>query len=425
MSARRRRNAWSAGLIALALLAVDRPAALADQEAQAPHAGMHHDQPSPGWQFMQDGAVFLMFNNQGGPRGETEIKAPNWWMGMASRKAGRGQLTLNLMLSLDPATVGAQGYSEIFQVGETYNGDPLIDHQHPHDFLMQASAVYRLPLTKGVRLTLAGAPVGEPALGPVAYMHRLSSYENPIAPLSHHTLDSTHVAMEVFTASIDRGPIQVEGSAFRGAEPDEQRWDLMDPGAIDSWSARVWYRPSPSWSFQVSRGFLNEPEASEEGDVRRTTASGSWTRVRDTGWTAVTAAWGQNQKLGGDYNAFLLEATHAFGRQLTIFGRLEHNQVETDVLRFGVHLAQGGRKKAHVVLPGTIDYVSALTLGGSRTFWTPRSWDFAAGGDVAAYGVPSVLEPTHGAHPVSFHLYFRVRIPSSHRMTEMTMTNPT
>src|SRR6185312_12142260 len=217
MSARRRRNAWSAGWIALALLAVDRPAALADQDAQDPHAGMHHDQPAPGWQFMQDGAVFLMFNNQGGPRGETEIKAPNWWMGMASRKAGRGQLTLNLMLSLDPATVGAQGYSEIFQVGETYNGDPLIDHQHPHDFLMQASAVYRLPLTKGVRLTLAGAPVGEPALGPVAYMHRLSSYENPIAPLSHHTLDSTHVAMEVLSASIDRGPIQVEGSVFRGA----------------------------------------------------------------------------------------------------------------------------------------------------------------------------------------------------------------
>src|SRR6476620_4047569 len=123
MSARRRRIAWSAGLIVVAQLAVDRPAALADQDGQQdPHAGMHHDQPSPGWQFMQDGAVFLMFNNQGGSRGETEIKAPNWWMGMATRQAGRGRLTLNLMLSLDPATVGAQGYSEIFQVGETYNG---------------------------------------------------------------------------------------------------------------------------------------------------------------------------------------------------------------------------------------------------------------------------------------------------------------
>jgi hypothetical protein len=423
MSARRHPITRRTGWLVLAMLAM-RAVALAAQGAQDPHAGMHHDHPTQGWQVMEDGAIFLMFNNQGGPRGETEVKAPNWWMGMARHAAGRGSLTLNLMLSLDPATVGAQGYSEIFQVGETFNGDPLIDHQHPHDFLMQASAVFRHPLAKQFGLTLAGAPVGEPALGPVAFMHRLSSFENPIAPLSHHTLDSTHLAMEVLTASIDRGPFQVEGSAFRGAEPDEQRWDLIDPGAIDSWSARVWYRPAPSWAFQVSHGFLNEPDASEEGDVRRTTVSGSWSRVRDTGWTAVTGAWGLNRKIGGDYNAFLLEATRAFGRTLTLFGRVEHVQVETDVLRFGVHTFQGGRKKAHVVLPGSIDYLSTFTAGASHTFWAPRTWDFAAGADVTGYVVPSVLQPTHGDHPVSFHLYLRVRVPSSHRMTDVTMTSP-
>lgn len=409
-------------IFGLAVLAL--PSSLLAQAAGDPHAGMHHDQGSQGWQFMQDGALFLMFNAQGGPRGETEIKAPNWWMGMARHSVGRGSLTVNLMLSLDPATVGAQGYSEIFQVGETFNGVPLIDHQHPHDFLMQAAAVYRLPLWSGVALTLAGAPVGEPALGPVAFMHRLSSFENPIAPLSHHTLDSTHVAMGVLTGLIDRGPIQVEASTFHGAEPDEQRWDLMDPGPLDSWSVRGWFRPSPSWSFQVSHGFLKQPEAAEEGDVGRTTASGSWTRRRDESWTAVTAAWGRNHKIGGNYNAFLLEGSHAFGQALTVYGRAEHDQVETDVLRFGMHVAQGGRKKAHVVLPGTIAYVSALTLGASHSFWKPGSWDFAAGGDVIGYGVPALLQPTHGDHPISFHLYLRVRAPSRHRMTEITMISP-
>jgi hypothetical protein len=408
---------------ALALLTITSPAR-ADQSASDPHAGMHHDQAVHGWQFMQDGALFLMFNAQGGPRGETEIKAPNWWMGMARHSAGRGSLTLNLMLSLDPATVGAQGYSEIFQVGETFNGGPLIDHQHPHDFLMQAAAVYRVPLWAGFAATLAGAPVGEPALGPVAFMHRLSSFENPIAPLSHHTLDSTHVAMGVLTGSIDRGPFQVEASTFHGAEPDEQRWDLMDPGPLDSWSVRGWYRPSPSWSFQVSHGFLKEPEASEEGNVGRTTISGSWTNRRDESWTAVTAAWGRNHKIGGNYNAFLLEASRAFGGAVTVYGRIEHDQVETDVLRFGMHTAQGGRKKAHVVLPGTIEYVSTLTLGASHTFWKPGSWDFAAGGDITGYAVPLLLEPTHGDHPVSFHVYLRVRPPSGHRMTDVTMTSP-
>jgi hypothetical protein len=417
-------RAW---LIGLALVTVSTPG-WAAQAGGDPHAGMrgmqHEHESADGWEFMQDAAVFLMFNNQGGPRGETEVKAPNWWMGMGSHRVKRGKLTLNLMLSLDPATVGAQGYSEIFQVGETFNGDPLIDHQHPHDFLMQAAAVYRVPLTKGFALTLAGAPVGEPALGPVAFMHRLSSYENPIAPLSHHTLDSTHVTMGVITAGVDRGPFQVEGSTFHGAEPDEQRWDLMDPGPFDSWSVRGWYRPSPSWSFQVSHGFLKQPDASEEGNVGRTTASGEWLRVGAHGWSAVTVAWGLNRKIGGDYNALLLEASHAFGKTLTIFGRLEHDQVETDVLRFGVHTFQGGRKKAHVVLPGSIDYVSTLTLGASHTFWTPRSWDVAAGADLTGYIVPPLLQPTHGDHPVSFHLYFRVRPPAKHRMTEMTMTGP-
>ena len=99
-------------------------------------------------------------------------------------------------------------------------------------------------------------------------------------------------------------------------------------------------------------------------------------------------------------------------------------QVETDVLRTGVHTFQGGRKKAHVVLPGSIDYLSTFTAGASHTFWAPRTWDFAAGADVTGYVVPSVLQPTHGDHPVSFHLYLRVRVPSSHRMTDVTMTSP-
>ena len=177
------------------------------------------------------------------------------------------------MLSLDPATVGKQGYSHIFEIGESFEGNPLIDHQHPHDFLMQAAAVWRQPLSKGLTLTLAGAPVGEPALGPIAFMHRSSAAENPMSPLGHHTFDSSHIAMGVITAGLDRGPFQVESSVFHGAEPDENRWDLMDPGALDSWSIRGWYRPSPAWSFQVSHGFLKEPDALEEGDVWRTTAS--------------------------------------------------------------------------------------------------------------------------------------------------------
>ena len=44
------------------------------------------------------------------------------------------------------------------------------------------------------------------AIGPVAYMHRPSAMDNPAAPLSHHTFDSTHIAYGVVTAAVDHGP---------------------------------------------------------------------------------------------------------------------------------------------------------------------------------------------------------------------------
>src|SRR5690242_16046259 len=120
--------------------AQDPSAALTDRTAA----------PASRWTFMQDGILFVMFNDQDSSRGERELRAPNWWMGMGQRPIKSGVLTVDVMLSLDRATVGAEGYSHIFQIGETFNGIALIDHQHPHDFLMQLAAVWRQPLARGV-----------------------------------------------------------------------------------------------------------------------------------------------------------------------------------------------------------------------------------------------------------------------------------
>jgi hypothetical protein len=286
---------------------------------------------------------------------------------------------------------------------------------------MQAAVVWRRPLARGYTLTLAGAPVGEPALGPVAFMHRSSAAEFATAPLAHHTLDSTHIAMGVATAGVERGPWQVETSLFHGREPDDDRWDIMDAGRLDSWSVRGWYRPSPSWTFQISHGFLNEPETLETGDIRRTTASGSWAHRRGAGSDAITLAYGRNNNEGADFSAVLAESTHTFGRN-TFYGRFEAVQVETDLLRFGIHAFVGG-KKAHVPDDvGRVDIVRAFTAGAVRSVARWSDWDFAAGGDLTAYGVPSVLKPTHGNHPLSLHIFVRVRPPSRERMTDVTMT---
>jgi hypothetical protein len=325
--------------------------------------------------------------------------------------------------------MGKDGYPLLFQTGETADGrEPLIDRQHPHDFLMQASASYRMPVGRGYSLTFTGAPVGEPALGPVAFMHRASAFENPTAPLSHHTLDSTHITMGVLTAGLDRGPWQVEASTFHGAEPDEDRWDLMDPGALDSWSVRGWYRPTTAWTFQLSHGFLKNPEASETGDVRRTSVSGSWMRKRgDHGWTAATIAYGRNNEVGGDFNAIIGEITHTRDRAhpISFYSRWESLQVEDDLLRFGVHgFSEEGGRKRHVPETGAgRDWLTALTLGGAQALGKPWGLDLGVGADVTFYVVPAILQPNYGSSLASFHVLFRVRPPAPMgRMLETTMS---
>src|SRR4029079_3378141 len=263
--------------------------------AQTPHD--HGSMPMPdstsGWHFMQDGIVFAGWNHQGGPRGGDEFVAPNWWMGMASRDTSRGRLTFTGMLSLDAATLGRDGYREIYQSGETLDGDPVIDRQHPHDLFMQLAVVWRLPLGSTTGFTIAGGPVGEPGLGPVAFMHRASAGDNPAAPLAHHLLDSSHVAFGVVTAAVDHGPFVVEGSVFNGREPDDNRWDF-DFGALDSFSGRLWYRPGATWELQVSSGRLEDPEVLEPGKVVRPTASAQWTHVQADDVASVAVAYGRN-----------------------------------------------------------------------------------------------------------------------------------
>jgi hypothetical protein len=355
---------------------------------------------------------FGFVNHQGGPRGGNEFKSTNWLMGMASRPAGTGVLQLTGMVSLDPATATPHGYREIFQVGETYEGAPLVDRQHPHDLLMQASVSWRVPLNDKTALTLSGAPVGEPALGPTAFMHRASAAENLMAPLSHHTLDSTHITMGVLTAGVQRGPWTIESSLFHGGEPDDNRWDLVDPGALDSWSARVWFTPSSKWQFQASHGFLTEPEPLEHGNVRRTTASAEWFQPRADGFSAATLAYGRNDKAHGDNQALLAEATERRGR-LSAFGRFETLQVETAIL---AGAAAGFAEDQR-------DVVSALTIGSVWEMARWKGFETGIGADLTIYGVPEALQPTHGDRPVSFHIFLRVRPPAAHmgRMWNMRM----
>jgi hypothetical protein len=368
------------------------------------------------WSLSVDGVAFATFNRQGSRRGETEFVSQNWVMVMGMRPLARGMLTLSGGLSAEPLTIGAGGYSHIFQVGEAYQNLQVTDRQHPHDLLMQLAATWRVPIGNQVNFTVAGGLVGEPALGPVAFIHRASSFENPTAPLSHHIFDSTHIGHGVVTMGVDRGPLAFEASAFRGREPDEHRYDL-DLGALDSWSTRLWIRPGPEWAIQGSYGHLHEPEALEPGDQRRTNGSVSWFRQRGAHFTAATAAVGRNARPFSKVRALLLELTQQWGRT-SVFSRFESLTVETEILLFP--------QVVHRPHPGElIDPVKQLTVGAVRDVASIRGFQLGVGADVAFYGVPETLQFTHDRRPASYHVFMRVRPPAiGGRMWNMTMGAP-
>jgi hypothetical protein len=363
---------------------------------------------------MQDGVVYGLFNHQGGPRGGDEFVVPNWWMGMLMRETGRHRFGLNAMLSLDPATVGSRGYRKIFQVGEVFDGKPLIDRQHPHDFFMQLAATWQTTTRAGTIL-LAGGPAGEPTLGPVAFMHRPSAAGLPFAPLGHHTFDSTHISFGVVAAGITHRQWTFEGSVFNAREPDQHRWDF-DLGALDSIAGRIWFRPTAAWEAQISTSRLRDPEALTGGDVYRTTASVSRSEIGDLDLSGFTAAYGVNAAHGERRHGVFAELTLERGA-LSWFGRAEIQQLEIGPL-------VTGEAEGHASENEESGAVKALTLGAARRLGTWRGFDAALAAQLGLHLTPEPLEATHGRRPISFQAFLRLRLPTggADRMWNMRMT---
>ncbi|HUR34367.1 MAG TPA: hypothetical protein VM032_11275 [Vicinamibacterales bacterium] len=367
-----------------------------------------------GWSTMWDGVVFGTFNHEGGPRGGTQFRSQNWLMLMAHRKLGSGTLSLNGMFSVEPATVGAAGYLELFQHGEAYKGLPVVDAQHPHDAFMQLDASFAQPIGQ-TTIILSGGPSSSPALGPTPFMHRLSASENPTAALTHHTFDSTHVTFGVVTLGVRRGWFTLEASAFKGREPDWKRWDL-NLGKFDSGSGRLTIRPHREWEFQVSRGRLIQPEELEPGNQNRTNGSLSWTRLHaDGGFTAVTIMSGRVSRTYSWTGAFVAEGTHWMGKT-AVFGRYEGTGVETEHLLFP--------QSVHRPHPGElVDPLHAVTAGATRRLFRGAGIDVALGGDLTFYRVPPRLREPYGPRPLAAHVQFRVR-PLKAAPMSMDMSMP-
>jgi YHS domain-containing protein len=285
---------------------------------------MIHRQNGP-WMLMAHENAFLQFLHESGEPGAHQTGSINWLMGMAGRNVGRGHLALRSMVSVEPWTIRGCGYPDLLASGEICGGEKIHDRQHPHDLFMEISAEYDAPITATTRWQIFGGPAAEPALGPVAYPHRVSAMPNPIAPITHHWFDSTHVSFGVVTGSVYGRKWKAESSAFNGREPDENRKDF-DFGALDSVSGRVWFLPTANLALQVSAGHLKEAEAEEIGprrDVHRATASATYHRLSGQTIWASTVGWGRNSELDRATHALLAETVVTRADRDSWFGRLE------------------------------------------------------------------------------------------------------
>lgn len=347
------------------------------------------------WMLMAHGFVTAQYTNHSGPRGDDKVYSTSMGMFTAERDTAFGRVQFKSMLSLEPA-MNSRGYPNLFSSGETANGQPLVDRQHPHDLFMELAARVDFDLGGNTRLFLYGGPVGEPALGPSAFMMRQSARYNPEPPITHHWFDSTHITYGVVTAGIASPRFQLEASAFRGAEPDENRWDIETP-KLDSWSVRGTWTPSPRWAVQASYGEIKQPEALHPGqDERRFTASAHYA----TGRLSAMAAFSAKKRVPGDtLTAWLAEANWNLDGHNTLFGRVE-NVANDEFFPDHTHPLHD---QAFRVTKFQLGYARRIPVGPV---------ELALGGSVSAYAKPEALTPYYGNRPIGYTLFARISLGS-------------
>ena len=357
------------------------------------------------WMYMFHGNIFLRYNSQDignkGSRGDSKFDAPNWFMGMGQTKVGgKGLFRFSAMLSLDPLTVGGEGYPLLFQSGETWKREPLVDRQHPHDLFSELSVGYTHMFSRDADAFVYLGYPGEPAFGPVAFMHRPSSLYNPDAPIGHHWQDATHITFGVATLGFRYKNFKLEGSSFTGREPNEERYGFDMP-RFDSWSARLSYNPSPAWALQASKAWVKDVhEFGPREDVDKTTVSAIHAISLGSKSSLNSAAvWGYNSPQGHhpSSHSFLVESALRMNAT-TVFGKYEWVEKSTEDLL--LNEAIFGHE--------SLFKVNAITLGLQQKLLKTLNTNLALGVQGSLYISPDELEEVYGKTPMALEVYLRI-----------------
>lgn len=351
------------------------------------------------WTAMLHGVAFGEFDHQGGPRGASQWGVIDWEMLMLMHDVGTGKLHLHAMASLEPLTIGSRGYPLLLQTGESYKGQPLHDRQHPHDLIMELAALFQQPIAPNLAVELYGGLAGEPALGPVAFMHRPSAQNDPFSPLGHHWQDATHISYGVLTAGLYSRLWKLEGSWFNGREPNENRWNL-DLRKLDAYSGRLTVNPTGRLSLSGWYGYLPSPEwLHPDEQVHRYGASAQYGGRGIAGGTwGSTILWGANRSAGHVENSLLAETNLEIGRKNAVFARAEYVRKSAEELVLPT-MDPGREFDVRSLVGGYVREVTSIP-GGSIGVGVRASVNF----------VPASLEPYYGSRtPAGVGVYVRVR----------------
>jgi hypothetical protein len=374
------------------------------------------------WTVMLHGAAFAQFLYEPGDIHRTgglsnqQASSVNWFMTAARRSLGGGRMGLRAMVSVEPWTVRDCGFINVLANGETCEGDTIHDRQHPHDLWMELAADYDRPLGGSVRWQVYAGLSGEPALGPVAFPHRLSAAPNPVAPIGHHWLDSSHIAFGLVTTGLYDRRWKAEVSIFNGREPDAARADL-DLGPLDSVSGRLTLMPTSRLAFQVSAAHLRAAEEEfppqPRTDLDRATASITYHRIGSAGRTwATTVAYGVNAALEVVPGAVVDLTTHAVLLESHISLRERHAW-------FGrVEVVGKPGHDLHVhEAPARVFPVGKAQAGYVRYFHPWKGLVSGIGGTASFSIVPPALASRYsGRFSTGIGVFFHLR-PARHEMT--------
>jgi len=227
--------------------------------------------------------------------------------------------------------------------------------------------------------------------------------DNPFAPLGHHWQDATHISFGVVTAGVFTRSWKLEGSAFNGREPNDERWDF-DRIKLDSYSGRLTVNPGPAWSLSAGYGYLASPEelSPDEATHRITASALHGMKLGEEGQWSSTLVYGANSHHAERSHSLGFESEAILDRWNTILARAEFAQKSAEDLGFD--------EPPFGFAPDRTIAISSLSLGYIRELG--RGWGTTLG--VGAMGtvnmIPASIESAYGSRtPLGAVVFLRVR----------------